>query len=98
MPASPADADFGLLPQVQIVAGFDAADSWVGWGDFWSWLSSAMQSIKSRISGGGSTGGIQPSEGGGSSVPELDMTVAGSAIVLLLGGVAYIASRRREQQ
>mgnify|MGYP001551040634 CR=1 FL=1 len=55
MPASPADADFGLLPQVQIVAGFDAADSWVGWGDFWSWLSSAMQSIKSRISGGGST-------------------------------------------
>jgi hypothetical protein len=30
-------------------------------------------------------------------VPELDPSAAGSAIVLLLGGAAYIASRRREQ-
>lgn len=29
-------------------------------------------------------------------VPELDTTVAGSAMVLLLGGVAYLASRRRD--
>ncbi len=29
--------------------------------------------------------------------PELDPSAAGSAIVLLLGGVAYIASRRREE-
>ena len=29
-------------------------------------------------------------------VPELDPTVTGSAMVLLLGGVAYLASRRRE--
>jgi len=29
-------------------------------------------------------------------VPELDPSAAGSALVLLLGGVAYIASRRRE--
>ncbi len=31
-------------------------------------------------------------------VPELDPSAAGSAIVLLLGGVAYIASRRREEE
>jgi len=29
--------------------------------------------------------------------PELDPGAAGSAMVLLLGGVAYIASRRREE-
>ena len=38
---------------------------------------------------GGSNGGIV-------SAPELDATVAGSAMVLLLGGVAYLASRRRK--
>lgn len=31
----------------------------------------------------------------GRAIPELDTTVAGSAMVLLLGGVAYLASRRR---
>ena len=31
------------------------------------------------------------------SAPELDPSGAGSALVLLLGGVAYIASRRREE-
>jgi len=29
-------------------------------------------------------------------VPELDPAAAGSALVLLFGGIAYIASRRRE--
>ena len=33
-----------------------------------------------------------------SSVPELDAGAAGSAVVLLLGGVAYILSRRREEE
>ena len=33
----------------------------------------------------------------GNAVPELDPSAAGGAIVLLLGGVAYIASRRREE-
>ena len=33
---------------------------------------------------------------GGHGVPELDPSAAGGAMVLLLGGVAYIASRRRE--
>ena len=32
-----------------------------------------------------------------SSVPELDPSAAGSAIVLLLGGVAYVLSRRRDE-
>ena len=30
-------------------------------------------------------------------VPELDPSAAGGAMVLLLGGMAYIASRRREE-
>ncbi|MDH3729309.1 MAG: hypothetical protein OER77_17395 [Myxococcales bacterium] len=30
-------------------------------------------------------------------VPELDPSAAGAAIVLMLGGVAYIASRRRKE-
>jgi len=33
-----------------------------------------------------------------SSVPELDPGAAGSAVVLLLGGVAYVLSRRREEE
>jgi len=41
--------------------------------------------------GGGSESG--PSRG----VPELDPGVAGGALVLLLGGVAYLASRRRDR-
>lgn len=33
---------------------------------------------------------------GGGGVPELDPSGAGAAMVLLLGGVAYLASRRRK--
>jgi len=36
--------------------------------------------------------------GSHSDVPELDPGTAGSAVVLLLGGVAYVLSRRREQE
>lgn len=36
-------------------------------------------------------------KGGGSAVPELDPSAAGSAMVLLLGGTALMASRRREE-
>lgn len=57
-----------------------------------SWLSrvrSWWQSIISDFLG---------SNGGGHAVPELDPSVAGSAIVLLVGGVAYLASRRREEE
>jgi hypothetical protein len=35
--------------------------------------------------------------GSAAGVPEFDPGAAGSARVLLLGGVAYIASRRREE-
>ncbi len=38
---------------------------------------------------------VRPRAGYG--VPELDPTSAGGAMVLLIGGIAYIASRRREE-
>ena len=56
-----------------------------------------------RRRGGGDSGDSGADSGWGDSgsgikdgVPELSPTLAGSALVLLLGGVAYIASRRRE--
>lgn len=66
----------------------------------WSWLSSWKErrakhqdhykKHRWRKSNGTSSGK--------NAVPELDPTAAGSAIVLVLGGVAYIASRRREDE
>lgn len=61
-----------------------------GWSSIWSWW------------GGGDSdhrhsGGDSGHKGNGGAVPELDPSSAGGAIVLLLGGVAYIASRRREE-
>lgn len=50
---------------------------------------------RSSKSNGDSGSVVAVSGGGGRAVPELDRTVAGSAMVLLLGGVAYLASRRR---
>ena len=41
--------------------------------------------------------GWQPLHGEGCRAPELDLNAAGTAMVLLLGGAAYIASRRREE-
>ena len=95
-PASSVDADIGALPELSIATSFDSADSFVGWGDFWSWLNARIAEIKAKLFGGGD--GIRPGGGNGAAVPELDMTVAGSALVLLLGGVAYMISRRREQE
>ncbi len=45
-------------------------------------------------SGSGSDSGSRGTNGG--SVPELDATAGGAAIVLMLGGVAYMVSRRRK--
>jgi hypothetical protein len=45
---------------------------------------------------GESASGSASSGKGARGVPELDTTIAGSAMVLLLGGVAYLASRRRK--
>jgi hypothetical protein len=41
---------------------------------------------------------VKKSKTGQKRVPELDPSAAGGAIVLVLGGVAYIASRRREEE
>jgi hypothetical protein len=38
------------------------------------------------------------SDGGATAVPELDPSAAGSALLLVVGGVAYIASRRRKDE
>jgi len=43
-----------------------------------------------------STGG-HVGHSSGFAVPELDPSAAGGAMVLLLGGVAYFTSRRREE-
>lgn len=69
----------------------------------WSWSSFFGKSSQS----GGDHGKMQRSQrwshgkshqGRSSGVPELDPGAAGSAVVLLLGGVAYVLSRRREQE
>ena len=46
-------------------------------------------------SGSDSKGAAARGGGNGIGVPELDPAVTGSAIVLLLGGVAFMVSRRR---
>lgn len=48
------------------------------------------------VAAGSDSGSDSWSGSSGVSAPELDATVAGSAMVLLLGGVAYLASRRRK--
>jgi hypothetical protein len=58
----------------------------------WSWSSWFGSS-----SDGGHDWSYASHEGSSSSVPELDPSAAGSAIVLLLGGVAYVLSRRRDE-
>jgi hypothetical protein len=50
----------------------------------------------SGSSDSGSSGKRSPTGTTGGSVPELDAAAAGGAIVLLLGGVAYFVSRRRD--
>jgi hypothetical protein len=63
--------------------------SWSGWSSWSSWSS-----------GGDSDGGYsrhRRHSGHEARVPELDPSAAGGAMVLLLGGVAYIASRRRKE-
>jgi len=70
--------------------------SW--WGDVSSYVTSWWDNVVSWFSGSQirphSKHTTAPPRAG---VPELDPSAAGSAIVLMLGGVAYIASRRREE-
>ena len=71
--------------------------SW--WGDFVSWLSGSY----SRDGGDSGRNGHHAWSHHRSDtkpparVPELDPSAAGGAMILLLGGVAYIASRRRKE-
>ena len=80
---------FSLAAIMSLLAPVSQADA--SWSDWWSsWQARRQQRIERyrewRESGIESRG-----------VPELDPGAAGSAIVLLIGGVAYIASRRREE-
>lgn len=52
---------------------------------------------KSKGFGAANRNGFGAADRGGFSTPELDPSAAGGAVILLLGGVAYIASRRREE-
>ena len=61
----------------------------------WSWSSWSNSGHKTD-SGSRNYKGHKGHKKGGHGVPELDPSAAGGAMVLLLGGVAYIASRRRE--
>jgi len=49
-----------------------------------------------REGGDSDSGAVR--KGGGSGVPELDATAAGGAMVLALGGAAYLVSRRRKNE
>ena len=60
--------------------------SW--WGDFITWLNDGYSHNWRQH---------RNDEKPTASVPELDPSAAGGAMILLLGGVAYIASRRREE-
>ncbi len=78
------------------------ADSgwWSRWNQWRKQRSSWIQQNRSRkaptaIASRQTTPAPKPSSA--TSVPELDPTAAGSALVLLIGGVAYIAARRREE-
>lgn len=72
--------------------------SWgdISWSDVTSRVSSWWDSVKSYFS----SNKIRPhtkTSPPTARVPELDPSAAGGAMILLLGGVAYIASRRREE-
>jgi hypothetical protein len=70
------------------------------WGDItWSDVTSRVNSWWDSVRSYFSSNKISPRTRTkpGASVPELDPSAAGGAMILLLGGVAYIASRRREE-
>jgi hypothetical protein len=76
---------FGIL----LVAPAPEASAWGGW----SSSSNSQQHRARRHHQHRRSGKTVKTETG---VPELDPGAAGSALVLLFGGIAYIASRRRE--
>jgi hypothetical protein len=70
----------------------------------WSWSSWKQDSSHHQSKGGKhhqSKGGKHHQSKGGKHhevVPELDPSAAGSAMVLLLGGMAWIVSHRRNEE
>jgi len=69
-----------------MASGGESGGSWWSWSSLRNWWSSIMGSTTDSCH----TNGI--------GVPELDPSAAGSALVLLVGGVAYLTSRRREEE
>lgn len=65
-------------------------------GGFWGKIASVWDSIVSWFHQ--KVEEYQIDDKNGRAVPELDPSSAGSAVVLLVGGVAYIAARRREEE
>jgi hypothetical protein len=76
-----------LVLGVFFIAPTPVAHAW-SWS---SWFGSGSDSDS------GHTWSYASHGGSSSSVPELDPSAAGSAVVLLLGGVAYVLSRRRDE-
>jgi hypothetical protein len=60
-------------------------------GETSSWSTSTAKAKNNKVKK------VKKVKGGSFHTPELDPSAAGGAMVLLLGGVAYIASRRREE-
>jgi len=60
-------------------------------GEALSWSTSTAKAKNDKVKK------VKKPKSGGVSTPELDPSAAGGAMILLLGGVAYIASRRREE-
>jgi hypothetical protein len=80
-----------------LVAPVSSVSADHGWRTESSWsFSSFWAKVRSWFSSWGSGSWGSGSGRSATAVPELDASGAGSAIVLLVGGVAYIASRRRE--
>lgn len=76
-------------------SGGEGGGSWSSW----SWSSFSWSRLRAWWSSITSPSYSTPTSGGSAgSVPELDPSAAGSALVLLIGGVAYLTSRRREEE
>jgi hypothetical protein len=95
---------FGLL----LVAPAPEAAAWGGWNssDSGGQRASGRRGNRGRGAHHRSHGHSRQGRSAGSvgsrtsshGVPELDPGAAGSALVLLFGGIAYLASRRREDE
>ena len=83
-----------LAATLFVMAPVSQADA--SWSSWWSRWQSQRQERLERYRSWWSC--KSSGEWSSHSVPELDPSAAGSAIVLLIGGVAYIASRRREEE